>query len=127
MHKSRRKPQPPPEIQSTEDLASMDESSTMTEFRQMLGNLTAALLTMSTRLDMLSPGKASLVDIRSAQPSVAIMSAQPGIRAGCNPTAAASQMAFVPAELGTRAGAGATASTFVNSDMEQSLRNMVEH
>ena len=65
MHKSRNKPQPPPEIQSTEDLASMDESSTMTEFTQMLGNLTAALVTMSIHMDKFSQGKASPVDITS--------------------------------------------------------------
>ena len=43
----------------------MDESSTMTEFTQMLGNLTAALVTMSIHMDKFSQGKASPVDITS--------------------------------------------------------------
>ena len=128
-HKSRRKPQPPPEIQSTEDLSSMDESSTMTEFRQTLGGPTAALVTMSTstRLDTLSSGKASPVDITSAHPAVAVLSARPVTRAGGSATASALQMYFVPAQPGTRAGGTDTASAFADSDMEQSLRNMVEH
>ena len=120
-HKSRRKSQPPPEIQDTEDLASTDESSTMKEFCQTLGDLTTALVTMSTRLDTLSQGQASPVDIPSALPAAAVLSAQPGTRAGDNPTAAMSQMAFVAARPGTRAGDIATTCPSADPDMEQSL------
>ena len=77
-HKSRSKPQPPPEFQSNEELMSTDESSTMMEFRQKLGNLTTALVTMATRMGQFSQGKASQVDTTSAQP---------GTSAGGNPSA----------------------------------------
>ena len=93
----------------------------------MLGNLTTALMMMSTRMDNFSQGKASPVDITSAQPTAAVLSAQPRTKAGGNSTVATSQMAFVPAQLGIRAGGIATASASADSDMEESLRNMVEY
>ena len=126
-HKSRRKQHPPPEIQSTADLASMDERVTMREFTQMLGNLTTALVTMSSRMDQFEQGKAKSVDVISAQPMAAVLSAQPGTRAGGNSTAATSQMAFVSAQPETRAGATTTASPFAESESEQNIRNRVEH
>ena len=76
MHKPSSKPQLPPEFQSNEELTRMDESSTMMEFRLMLGTLTTALVTMAMRMDQLSHDKASKVDITSAQP---------GTSAGGNP------------------------------------------
>ena len=45
----------------------MDESATMREFTQTLGNLTTALATMSSRMDQLEQAKANSVDITSAQ------------------------------------------------------------
>ena len=87
-HKSRRKPQPPPEIQD-HDLASREESSTMQEFRQTLGARTAALVTMFTHLDTLSQGQATSVDIPPAQTVAAALPAQPRPWAGGNPMEAA--------------------------------------
>ena len=78
MHKSRRKLQPPPELQSTADLASMDERATMREFMQMLWNLTTTLATMSSRIDQFEQSKAKSVDITSVQPAAAVSLAQPG-------------------------------------------------
>ena len=137
---SRSKAQPPPEFQSNEELTSTDESSTMMEFRQMLGTLTTALATMGTRMDQFSQDKASQVNTTSAQPGTraggnhpvislqaAVLSAQPGTRSGGNSTAASLQMALVSAQLKTRAGGTTTASTSTDLDMEQNIRNMVEH
>ena len=89
-HKSRRKPQPAPEIQD-HDLTSRDESSAMQAFRQTLGDITAALVTMSTHLDKL---QATSVGIPPAQPAAAALPAQPGPRAGANPMEAVPQMAL---------------------------------
>ena len=74
----------------------------MMELRQMLGNLTTALATMSSTMDQF---QASSVDITSAQPTVAVLTAQPG----------------------TRAGGTTTASASTDLDMEQNIRNTVEH
>ena len=117
-HKSMRKPQPLQEIQD-HDLASTDESSTMQEFRQTLGDMTAALVTMSTRLDTLSQGQATSVDIPPALPTAAALPAEPGPRAVGNPMEAVLQMALVITQPGTRAGDTATAGP--SADMEQSL------
>ena len=115
-HKSRRKPQPPPEHQD-HDLASQDESSTMQGLRQTLGDITAALVTMSTRLD-------TLQDQAKSVAVAAALLAQPGPWAGGNPMEAAPQMALVVTQPGTRARDTATASP--TADMEQSLRHAVE-
>ena len=102
MHKSRRKQQPPPEIQD-HDLASADESSTMQEFSHTLGDITAALVSMSTRLDNLQ-GRAESVDIPPALPAVAALPAQPGPRAGGDHMGAAPQMPLVVTQPGTGPG-----------------------
>ena len=126
-HKSRRKQQPLPEIQSTADLASTDESATMRDFTQTLGDLTTALATMSSRLDQFEQGKDKSVDITSAHPVVAVLSAQPGTRAGGNVTAAALQMTSVSAQPATRAGVSTATSSFAESDLEHTIRNRVQH
>ena len=126
-HKTRRKQQPPPEIQSTADLVSTDESATTRDFTQMLGDLTTALAMMSSRLDQFEEGKAKSMDITSAHPAVDVLSAQPGTRAGANITAAASQMALVSAQPGTRAGVTTATNAFTESDLEHNIRNRLEH
>ena len=75
-HKSRSKPQPPPEFEPNLELMSPDDSSTLMEVKQMLGTLTTALATITTQVEQLSKGKAS---------PVAPMSAQPRTRTGGNP------------------------------------------
>ena len=72
MHKSRSKPQPPSEFQSNEELTSMDESATMMEFMETLGNLTTTLAIMTSRMDQFSQGKVQ-VDFTSAQPVAAVL------------------------------------------------------
>ena len=67
-HKSRRKPQPPPEFQPLE-LTSTDESSSLIEVKQTLGVLTTALAMMATQVEQLSQGKVSQVTNISAQPA----------------------------------------------------------
>ena len=124
-HKSRRKQQPPPEIQATADLASTDDSATLRNFTQTLGNLTTALATISSKLDHLEQGK--LVDITSARPAVAVLSAQPATRAGGNFTATVSQVALVSAQPGTRAWVPTSTSPIAESDLEQNICNRVQH
>ena len=74
-HKTRSKPQPPPEFQPTQELSSLDDSATLMEVKKTLGMLTTALAAITTQVDHLSQGKAS---------QVATLSAQPGTRAGEN-------------------------------------------
>ena len=83
-HKSRRKPQPPPEIQATADLASMDERDTMREFMQMLGNLTTALAMMSSRIVSLSKARSS--QWISHQSNLWQLSRQPSLGPGLGAT-----------------------------------------
>ena len=92
----------------------------MMELRQMLWNLTTALAMMASRMDQL---QASSVDITSAQPAAAALSAQPGTRAGGNSTAASSQIALVSAQP----GGTTTFSAFAESDMEQNIHSRVKH
>ena len=125
MHKSRSKPQPPPEIQSTEDLVSMDESSSMTEFRQMLGNLTAALMTMSI-LILPRQGFAGGYHI-SSPPWRPSCQHSLGLALGATPRLPPQRWHSYQPSLRLGPGGTATASASANSDMEQSLRNMVEH
>ena len=112
MHKTRRKPQPPPEFQPNQELKSPDESPVQMEVKQTLGTLTAALAMMATKVEQLSQGQAS---------QVAPMAAQPGIRAGGNSTAISSQVALMSPQSGTRAVVypTATSSTSIDLDMEQ--------
>ena len=97
-HKTRSKPQLPPEFHANQELTTPDESATLMDVKQMLGTLTTALAMITTQVEHLSQGKA---------PQVAPMSAQPGTRAVGNPPA--------------------TSSASINLDMEQQVRNMVEH
>ena len=53
-HKTRSKPQPPPEFQPNLELTSMDECSGLMEVKQMLGALITALATMATQVEQLS-------------------------------------------------------------------------
>ena len=96
--KTRSKPQPPPEFHPNQELTSPDESATLMDVKQMLETLTAALATITTQVEHLSQGKAS---------QVSPMSAQPGTRAGGNPTA--------------------TSNTSIDLDTEQDIWTMVEH
>ena len=59
----------------------MDDSATLMEVKKTLGMLTTALAAITTQVDHLSQGKAF---------QAATLSAQPGTRAGENPTAAPS-------------------------------------
>ena len=74
----------------------------------MLGDITAALVTMSTCLDTLQ-GQAESVDIPAAPPAAAALLAQLGPRAGSNHMGVAPQMDLVT-QPGTGAGDTATAS-----------------
>ena len=94
MHTSRSKPQLPPEFNSNNELTGTDDSPALMELRQMLGNLTTALAMMSSRMDQF---QASSVDITSAQPMAAVLSAQHGTSPGGNSTATFSHMALVSA------------------------------
>ena len=73
-------------------------SATLMDVKKTLGTLTTALVAITTQIDHLSQGKAS---------QVAIISAQPGTRAGENPTAAS--------------------SASINLTMEEQVRLRVEH
>ena len=53
-HKTRSKPQPPPEFQPNVELTSLDESVALMEVKQTLGTLTTDLATMATKVDQLS-------------------------------------------------------------------------
>ena len=101
MHKTRSKPQPPPEFQPNQELMSTDESTALMEVKQTLGSLTTALVMMATKVEQLSQGKAS---------QVATWSAQPRTRAWGNAPAISSQVVLMSAQLGTRAGGNPTAT-----------------
>ena len=88
-HKSRNQPQPPPEFNSNIELTSTDDSPAMREIRQMLGSLNTDMATMSYRMDQF---QASSVDITAFQPAAAVLSAQPGTRAGVTSSATRSSI-----------------------------------
>ena len=58
-HKTRSKPQPPPEFQHTQELSSLDDSATLVEVKKTFGMLTTALVAIITLVDHLSQGKVS--------------------------------------------------------------------
>ena len=120
MHKTRSKPQLPPEFQHNQELTSPDESPILMEVRQTLGNLTTALVTMATKVEQLSLGQAS---------QASSFSTQPGTRAGGNPTDTSSHIALMSTQPGSRAGGNTTATAGASMDLhtEQHIRDMVEH
>ena len=97
-HKTRSKPHPPPEFHPNQELKSLDESATLMDVKQTLGDTDCCPGDYHYQVEHLSQDKAS---------QVAPISGQPETKAGGNPTAAS--------------------SASIDLDMEEQVRMRVEH